>query len=256
MMNNLQAGRQQQQRQGQSEMRQQMDKLGEIMRRQQEMMNETYRMQRGQQGQDGDDQDMQGDQEMQGGQGRQGDEGQSPDGRRGGRNPGKPMSPQEFAEALKQLQEGQGKLQKDLDQLGKSLEGMGLQPNKGFGDAGQEMGSAEQSLGEADGDGAVGHQGRALEALRKGAQDMMQQLQAMQGDQGGSREGGRQNADRDPLGRPRATQGPDFGDSVKVPDEIDVQRARRILEAIRKRLGNALSPDVERSYLERLLDLK
>jgi hypothetical protein len=79
----------------------------------------------------------------------------------------------------------------------------------------------------------------------------------MQGDQGGSQEGGRQqNADRDPLGRPRATQGPDFGDSVKVPDEIDVQRARRILEAIRKRLGNALSPEVERSYLERLLQFK
>jgi hypothetical protein len=43
---------------------------------------------------------------------------------------------------------------------------------------------------------------------------------------------------------------------VKVPDEIDVQRARQILEAIRKRLGNALSPDIERSYLERLLELK
>ena len=262
MMNNLQAGRRQQPSREQSEMRQQMDKLGEIMRRQQEMMNETYRMQRGQQGQDGDqqqfgdNQDMQGNQEMPGDQGRQGSEGQPRDGRQGGQNGGKPMTPQDFADALKQLQEGQGKLQKDLGQLGKSLEGMGLQPNKGFGDAGKEMGSAEQSLGEADGDGAVGHQGRALEALRKGAQDMMQQLQAMQGDQGGAGEGGRQNADRDPLGRPRATQGPDFGDSVKVPDEIDVQRARQILEAIRKRLGNALSPDIERSYLERLLDLK
>ena len=42
----------------------------------------------------------------------------------------------------------------------------------------------------------------------------------------------------------------------KVPDEIDVQRARQILEAIRKRLGNALSPELERSYLERLLELK
>src|SRR5690606_24273285 len=147
----------------------------------------------------------------------------------------------------KQLQEGQGKLQKDLEQLGKSLEGMGLQPNQGFGDAGEEMGSAEQSLGDADGEGAVGHQGRALEALRKGAQDMMQQMQAMQGDEGGTQPGGRQqNADRDPLGRPRASEGPDFGDSVKVPDEIDVQRARQILEAIRKRLGNALSPDLER----------
>lgn len=43
---------------------------------------------------------------------------------------------------------------------------------------------------------------------------------------------------------------------MKVPDEIDVQRARRILDAIRERLGNALSPEIERSYLERLLDLR
>ncbi|MBN9275530.1 MAG: TIGR02302 family protein, partial [Mesorhizobium sp.] len=248
MMNNLQNSRRQQAGRGQSEMRQQMDKLGEIMRRQQEMMNETFRMQRGQPGQDGDDQQFGDDQGMQGNQ--------DMPGQQGGQGSGKPMTPQEFADSLKQLQEGQGKLQKDLDQLGKSLEGMGMQPNKGFGDAGQEMGNAEQSLGDADGEGAVGHQGRALEALRKGAQDMMKQLQAMQGDQGGSGEGGRQNADRDPLGRPRATQGPDFGDSVKVPDEIDVQRARQILEAIRKRLGNALSPELERSYLERLLEQK
>ena len=58
------------------------------------------------------------------------------------------------------------------------------------------------------------------------------------------------------FGRPRATTGPDFGNSVKVPDEIDVQRARQILDAIRKRLGNALSPEIERDYLERLLDMR
>ena len=87
---------------------------------------------------------------------------------------------------------------------------------------------------------------------------MMQQMQqAMQGDEGGGEDGGRQqNSDRDPLGRPRATDGPDDGSSVKVPDEIDVQRARQILEAIRKRLGNALSPQIERDYLERLLELR
>ena len=110
----------------------------------------------------------------------------------------------------------------------------------------------------AQGERAVGEQGRALEALRRGAQDMMQQMQqAMQGEQGGGQEGGRQqSSDRDPLGRPRATTGPDFGDTVKVPDEIDVQRARQILEEIRRRLGNALSPEVERDYLERLLEMR
>ncbi|RWC28983.1 MAG: TIGR02302 family protein [Mesorhizobium sp.] len=254
MMNNLQAGRQQQGGQQDSEMRQQMDKLGEILRRQQEMMNDTFRMDQMQRG------------ERQRGQNR--DEQLGEDGGQDEDKPGvgedrdplarqKPMTPQEFADALKQLQQGQGQLKSDLDQLKKGLEGMGMEPNEGFGEAGKSMGNAEQALGEGEGDEAVGHQGRALEALRKGAKDMMKQMQAMQGDQGGGEEGGRQqNADRDPLGRPRASQGPDFGDSVKVPDEIDVQRARQILEAIRKRLGNALSPDIERSYLERLLELK
>lgn len=252
MMNNLQAGRQQQGGQQDSEMRQQMDKLGEILRRQQEMMNDTFRMdqmQRGerQRGQNREEQlGQDGEQGQSGENGKPGEDGQQ-----------KPMTPQEFADALKQLQQGQGQLKSDLEQLKKGLEGMGMEPNEGFGEAGKSMGNAEQALGEGDGDQAVGHQGRALEALRKGAKDMMKQMQAMQGDQGGSEEGGRQqNADRDPLGRPRASQGPDFGDSVKVPDEIDVQRARQILEAIRKRLGNALSPDIERSYLERLLELK
>lgn len=256
MMNNLQAGRQQQGDQQDSEMRQQMDKLGEIMRRQQEMMNDTFRMDQMQRGQRqrGQNRDEQLGENGGGGQDRdkpgQGDD-RDPLARQ------KPMTPQEFADALKQLQEGQGKLQSDLDQLKKGLEGLGMEPNEGFGEAGKSMGNAEQALGEGQGDQAVGHQGRALEALRKGAKDMMKQLQAMQGDQGGSEQGGRQqDADRDPLGRPRATNGPDDGGSVKVPDEIDVQRARQILEAIRKRLGNALSPDIERSYLERLLELK
>ncbi|RJT35220.1 TIGR02302 family protein [Mesorhizobium waimense] len=255
MMNNLQAGRRQPGGEQDSEMRQQMDKLGEIMRRQQEMMNDTFRMDQMQRGQRqrGENRD-----EQLGENGGGEDEGKPGPG--DDRDPlarPKPMTPQEFADALKQLQEGQGKLQGDLEQLKKGLEGMGMQPSEGFGEAGKSMGNAEQALGEGEGDQAVGHQGRALEALRRGAKDMMKQMQAMQGDEGGSEQGGRQqNADRDPLGRPRATRGPDDGTEVKVPDEIDVQRARQILEAIRKRLGNALSPDIERSYLERLLELK
>ena len=135
---------------------------------------------------------------------------------------------------------------------------MGIQPGEGLGEAGEAMGEAGQALGEAQGERAVGEQGRALEALRRGAQDMMQQMQqAMQGEQGGGQEGGRQqSSDRDPLGRPRATTGPDFGETVEVPDEIDAQRARRILEEIRRRLGNALSPEIERDYLERLLEMR
>ena len=250
MMNNLQMAQPQQGQQGQQgEFSQQMNKLGEIMRRQQEMMNETFRMDQMQRGDNGQGNQMGEDWQDQGQQGR--------NERQQGEGQGQQMTPEELAEALKQLQQGQGQLQQDLQQLGKDLEGLGMQPNEGFGQADRSMGQAGESLGEGEGDRAVGHQGRALEALRQGARDMMQQLQAMMGEDGQQGQGGRQqSADRDPLGRPRATQGPDFGDSVKVPDEIDVQRARRILDEIRKRLGDALSPQVERRYLERLLEAR
>jgi uncharacterized protein (TIGR02302 family) len=196
------------------------------------MMNKTFNL---------------GQQQQNGAEGQQGESGRQ----------GQPMTPDQLAEALRKLQQGQGKLQNDLQGLMKGLNDMGIKPGQGFGEADDAMGRAGKALGQAEGNHAAGEQGNALQALRRGAQDMMRQMQqAMQGQQGGSGQGGReQNADRDPLGRPRATNGPEFGDSVKIPDEIDVQRARRILEAIRKRLGNALSPELEKSYLERLLNM-
>jgi hypothetical protein len=41
---------------------------------------------------------------------------------------------------------------------------------------------------------------------------------------------------------------------VKIPEEADIQRAREILDAIRERLGDAFRPEMERHYLERLLN--
>ena len=59
--------------------------------------------------------------------------------------------------------------------------------------------------------------------------------------------------DTDPLGRP--LRGHEYGDdsSVKVPGDIDVQRARRILEELRKRFGDFTRPQEELDYLQRLL---
>ena len=134
------------------------------------------------------------------------------------------------------------------------LKGLGIDPGQELGDAGRAMGRAGKDLGDGNTSGAVGGQQQALDSLRKGAEGLMEQMrQAMGQEGGGEQRGDRGPDDRDPLGRPRATEGPDFGQSVTVPDEIDVQRAREILEAIRKRLGNALSPELERQYLERLL---
>lgn len=267
MMRNLQANRQQQGQQNQAgnQARQQMNKLGELMRKQQELMNETHRLeqmqrQQGQQGQQGEQQ--QGQQGQEGQQGQQGEQQgengqQQPGGQQPG--PGQGMSPGEIGEALRGLQQGQGQLQGELGQLMESLRGMGIEPGDGFGKAQSEMGKAGKALGKPDGEEALGRQSDALEALREGAQDMMQQMQqqAQNGQDGGDQPGGNRGPDdRDPLGRPRATTGPDFGDTVEVPDEIDAQRAREILEAIRKRLGDALSPQLEKDYLERLLQMQ
>ena len=59
----------------------------------------------------------------------------------------------------------------------------------------------------------------------------------------------RHRSARPPAARSRS--GDDF--SVKVPGEIDVQRARRIIEELRRRFGDILRPQEELDYIERLL---
>jgi len=65
--------------------------------------------------------------------------------------------------------------------------------------------------------------------------------------------GNRADRQTDPLGRP--LRGRDYGDdtTVKVPGEIDAQRARRIIEELRRRFGEAFRPQLELDYIERLL---
>ncbi|MBX5242379.1 TIGR02302 family protein [Rhizobium sp. NLR22b] len=271
MMNNLQAGRPQRGQQGQenSEARKQIDKLGEILRDQQKLMEETFRldqqlkdrMQRGESdmgendplldemmpGENGEPQDQQQGQQDQRQQGQ-------------GQRPSDQMTAEQLREALKQLRARQDGLDKQLGELQKKLGEMGMKPGPGFGQAQREMEGAGRELGQGRGDTAVENQGRALEALRQGARDMMNQMmQAQRGQQGQGPNGqvgqGDQNG-RDPLGRPRMSNGYLGDDGVKVPDEIDVQRAREILDAIREKLGNNPPQEMERRYLERLLDIQ
>jgi hypothetical protein len=113
----------------------------------------------------------------------------------------------------------------------------------------RSMREAEQALREGDLDRATREEQRALEQLRQGAQSMAEQMLRQMPSQFG-RAG---DAPLDPLGRPQRTEGPDLGTSVKVPDEIDVQRAREILEELRRRLGEPSRPLLELDYIERLL---
>ena len=137
-------------------------------------------------------------------------------------------------------------------------QGQGPDESDQLGRAGQAMGEAEGDLGKADPDSAVDAQGRALDALRKGAQSLAQSMQQQMGQgQGPGRVGRfgqpRAEQDTDPLGRP--LRGHEYSDdaTVKVPGEIDVQRARRIIEELRKRFGEMGRSQEELDYIERLL---
>ncbi|MGU3401393.1 TIGR02302 family protein [Brucellaceae bacterium D45D] len=246
LMNNLQMGQAQQGQRGQrgqqSQMQQQMNKLGELMRRQQQTMNETFKL----------------DQEMQ----RQFDNslGEDEEELFPG-DDGKPRQNQQpnaqrqadMAEKMRKLQQEQQQLQSDLQKLMDDLKGSGIEPGKDFGDAGKSMGNAADALERSEGGEAGDNQGNALDALRRAGRDMMQQMQQAMG-QGEGQQGQRQpgnNRGRDPLGRESGFGSND--DDTKIPGEIDIQRAREILDEIRRKLGNALTPQMEKEYLQRLL---
>lgn len=251
MMRDLQASRPQQNQQSKQDdpMREQMNKLGDIMRRQQQMMNETFQLERQQRDALAREEGLeQGEMD-----GNPQDPSQNPD-QNNETDQKKPLgkSSEQLAEELRKMQEGQQQLQKELQEFGETLKGMGMEPGEGFDDAGKAMGRSGEALGQGEGDRATSEQGEALEALRRGAQDMMQQMQQQAGE-GDGQSMGQKGAGRDPLGRSSNPGGQQSNEDIGVPDEVDAQRARRILDAIRDRLGKSSSPLLERQYLERLL---
>ena len=236
MMENLQMATPEQNGDDLDDMMSQLDDLGDMIQQQQDLRDRTYRQgqnqrhPRGQQGQQG----------------------------------------QQLDESMGDLRESQQALRDRLKKLLEDFKNHGFgqpqpgQPGQGqggvdqLGRAGEAMGQAEGQLGDGNADGAVDSQGRALDALRRGAQGLAESMQQQLGQgPGPGRDGrlGRPRADRDtdPLGRP--LHGRDYGDdiTVKVPGEIDVQRARRIIEELRRRFGDVLRPQDELDYIERLL---
>ena len=152
------------------------------------------------------------------------------------------------------LQRDQKALRRDLDELSKEL-GPGGKPREGgeagedpgsaLDEAGREMGEAGDALGRGEGEEALGSQGKALDAMRRGAKALAEARK------NGAEDGA--DGEDDPLGRPkRAKKG---AGHVDVPDEIATERARRVLEDIRRRLADPALPRLEHDYLDRLLKL-
>ncbi len=248
LLDRLQSGRMARQQQGQGnrsrQMMQMMDQLGDLIGRQQRLMDDTFGAQRqGQQGQQRQQEGRRGRQGQQGGRGQQNRrQGRSGSGQTGRGQDGQQMSPDGLGRR-------QGELGRRLDSLRRGLGQFGLAPSKELDGARRSMENAERALRNGQLGEATEEQSRALEQLRSGTNQMAEQMLR----QMPNRLGRSGDAPLDPLGRPQRSEGPDLGTSVKVPDEIDAQRAREILELLRKRLGERFRPELELEYIERLL---
>jgi uncharacterized protein (TIGR02302 family) len=120
-----------------------------------------------------------------------------------------------------------------------------------LGEADRAMDEAGRAIDRDAGGEAVDAQGRALDGLRRGAR----QLARGRGESGREAGGGRgDDGGEDPFGRPGRSRTPD-GAAVGIPDRFEVERARRILDDIRRRLGDPGRPSEERDYLDRLMKL-
>lgn len=239
MMENLRAGIMQQGRQGQNQVGQMLQDLQELARRQQQLMDQTF--QRFQQGEP-----------RRPGQGRQEGQGQ----REGmGRNaPGMPEM--QGRSDYGQESARQEALRRDLGEFMRRLGEMTGNIPQALGEAEMAMRGAARELEGGFGDRAAEQQGRALDRLRAGMQQALQQLAQQFGPQLGfdpNNPGLRPDEMRDPLGRSFENDGRAWGSDVEVPDEAELQRAREILDELRRRAGQSSRPNEELDYLRRLL---
>ncbi|MEQ8178446.1 MAG: DUF4175 family protein [Amphiplicatus sp.] len=135
-----------------------------------------------------------------------------------------------------------------LDQLRAGESDPGGEASSALGEALTEMGRAEEALEGGDFGAANTAMERAIAGLRDGAEALAQE-EARQAREG--RGEGQSGPAVDPLGRP-------IGDAasggVDVPEGLEGQRARDVLNELRRRLSDGKRSEEEIEYLERLLE--
>lgn len=241
-----------------------LQELGEMIGDERSLMDETVREYGDEDAQSDQDaarqraldQLLQRQQERRSGNGQQsGEEGQPQPGGEGEDQPGGAPQSDGTGEgsALARRQDDIGERLGALqDKLAENSAGGGEgDPSESLGRAGRAMERAEEALGRGAGDEALEAQEDAIQALREGADELAQRLAERQ--QRNGQEGAGGEAQTDPLGRP-GQGGMGTGDDVQIPDEMERQRARDILEEIRRRAAERGRPQEELDYYDRLLE--
>ena len=252
-------------------MRKQMDELGKLLRDQQSLRDDTFRSD-------------QRDREHKRPRGRAVPPGQDEQAQP---NDNGPSTDQDHSRTNSKPDEGaanpdeprlgerQRTLRDRLADMQRALKGMGLKGEKGFDDAEKDMKEAEVDLNGPKGQegdqgspspngtgkgAAVDAQGRAIDALREGSRGMQKQMGQGQGQGRAGKRGSTARRMRpgerpgdDPLGRGRdGNLGRDEG-SLRELGGV-TERARRVMEELRRRLADPNRAIEERDYLERLMN--
>ena len=262
LLENMQVTQGQQGQGQQSPGQQAMDGLAETLRDQQGLSDQAFRdLQEqfnpgAQQGQSQQNQGRDGSQ----GQGQQHQQGQ---GQGQGQQPGQ----QQGQQGQQQSESGRGgladrqeALRRELERQRGGLPGQGTEAGRraqdALEDAERAMDGAEQALRDNDLAEAIDQQAEAMDALREGMRNLGEALAEEQREQGGQGDtaGAQDSERRDPLGRNQGNTGNISSNENLLQGEDVYRRARELLDEIRRRSGEGARPEIERNYLERLLD--
>ncbi|MEZ5832742.1 MAG: TIGR02302 family protein [Dongiaceae bacterium] len=212
--------------QGNGQAQRMLNDLGKIMQQQQQLLQDTFRRQRGQQP---------GDQSGEGQQGTGEGQGQMQGGGNG-------------AAAQEALRQQLGELMRRFSNATGEIP-------QGLGQAEQFMRGATDALRGEELDSAAQAQNDALEQLQQG----MQQMNQMMRQQMGAQRGPGQRDPMDPFGRALSDDEGPGGDAFAregsdvVPLNQQLDRSRQIFEELRQRRNETGRPKYERDYLDRLL---
>ncbi len=201
-------------------MRKALEELGDITAEQRELLDEMFR-------------------EQQGAKGAGAPQEGAPQGGKPGNNSGEALAGEQggLASRLRALADGQSE---------EGHEGAG----GALGEGADEMEQAAEALRKGEMGGALEAGKEALSALRDGsealASDLFEYIQKQNGQDAGE--------DRDPFGRPTRGGGSQSADGTDVPDVINAERAREILQLLRDRAAEQGRSADELDYLDRLLE--
>jgi len=244
MLDNLRSGMQAgKPREGMAQAKKLMDGLRDLAQRQQKELDKTFQRMQQREG-------AMRTQPQQGGQSPDAEQPRRP-GRDGDKGEGKGKGKGEGAAEQEALRRDLGRLMLQMDEFFGSIP-------KPFGRAERAMDGAARALGNDQPGDAVPLQTEALNQLQQGTENMAEQIaRRMGGAMGmaGGQRGQRPGQGRDPFGRdPTGALGTavDDGD-VKIPDQMEMRRAREILQELRRRAGERYRPELEREYIDRLL---